>query len=145
MRSVGRAKFREDVFDVALDCVLGNRELISNQFICIPASKQAQDIDFSQGQRVIDRMFGELRSDLRRDALFSRMETRRGENSRLAIASGHFNFLYPWSESLSSRSVATSQQQAGGRSHRNMTGIQCQGLPARTNVGASTISKSIIA
>src|SRR6201981_3019029 len=78
VRTVVRAKFREDVLDVALDCVLSNRELSSDQFVCIPAGKQAQDIDFSQGQRVIDRMFGELRSDLRRDALFSGMD---GANS----------------------------------------------------------------
>ena len=47
VRSVACAKFGKDVLDVALDCVLGNRESIGDQLVCIPAGNQAQHIDFS--------------------------------------------------------------------------------------------------
>jgi hypothetical protein len=37
VRSVACAKLRENVPDVELNCLLGNRELIGDQFVCIPA------------------------------------------------------------------------------------------------------------
>src|ERR1700677_1704399 len=73
VRSVVCAKFGKDVLDVTLDRFLGNRESIGDQLVCIPAGNQAQHIDFSGGQGVIDRVVGEFSGDLGRNALLASM------------------------------------------------------------------------
>src|ERR1700679_2841595 len=73
VRSVACSKFGENALDVPLDCFLGDRELIANQLVCIPAGNQAQYIDFSCGQSFIDHVICEYSRDLTRYAFFTSM------------------------------------------------------------------------
>ena len=47
--SVVRAQFRKDVLDMALNGLLGDRQLICDQFVCVSRGDQSENFDFPEG------------------------------------------------------------------------------------------------
>src|ERR1700679_91814 len=71
--SVVRAQFREDVFDVTFDRLLGDRQLICDQFVCVSRGNQSENFDFAWGQGIIRDVIGDLRGEITRNPLLAGM------------------------------------------------------------------------
>lgn len=74
MSAVVGAEFREDILDVAFDRLFGDAQLIGDDFVCVPGSDQAQDLDFAGGQGVVGKMVSELGGNIGWDTLLSSVD-----------------------------------------------------------------------
>ena len=70
---VVRSQLLEDAGYVLLHRILCNRKLGGDFLVCVPLRDQLQNLQFARGQLVLGGMHGQLRRDLGRNPLASRM------------------------------------------------------------------------